>query len=444
MALLSIPSPGDPFLINSGPIHARWYGLLLALGVLLAGWIARREFRRRSMDPELAYSIAVWAVPFGLIGARLYHVLTDWDSFSNNYSQIPAIWNGGLSIFGAVLGGMLGCWIGCRRVNLPFWRVADCIAPGLVLAQALGRWGNYFNQELYGKPSDLPWAVKIDPAHRTPPYTDSSTFQPMFLYESILDVLVFFVLIWFTRRYWRRVPYGTVFALYVTLYNFYRVPLETLKIDTADIFFGQRVNVWVSGVLFAGRADLVHRAVPPAAARARAGHARRSARLSPRATRRRRGRRRRSPPASARSVARRPEVDRPLGLALRLELVGQQPLERAHAARVQPLARLLPQHREGEAGRCLRAVSAGGHERLGDGDHTGLERRLGHGRRSVPAASRPPRRRSCRPPRARPGARARPPRRQRRPGRPATPPGAPGRRDRARVRRRLRCGPRTR
>jgi prolipoprotein diacylglyceryl transferase len=135
-------------------------------------------------------------------------------------------------------------------VNLPFWRVADCIAPGLVLAQALGRWGNYFNQELYGKPSDLPWAVKIDQAHRPPAYPNSSTFQPMFLYESILDVLVFFVLIWFTRRYWRRVPYGTVFALYVTLYSFYRVPLETLKVDTADIFFGQRVNVWVSGVLF--------------------------------------------------------------------------------------------------------------------------------------------------------------------------------------------------
>jgi len=283
VALLSIPSPGDPFLINSGPIHARWYGLLLALGVLLAGWIARREFRRRSMDPELAYTIAVWAVPLGLIGARLYHVLTDWDSFSNNYSQIPAIWNGGLSIFGAVLGGMLGCWIGCRRVNLPFWRVADCIAPGLVLAQALGRWGNYFNQELYGKPSDLPWAVKIDPAHRTPPYTDSSTFQPMFLYESILDVLVFFVLIWFTRRYWRRVPYGTVFALYVALYNFYRVPLETLKIDTADIFFGQRVNVWVSGVLvviglisfivlFRRRSDAPVSTAPAVAAAVASGH----------------------------------------------------------------------------------------------------------------------------------------------------------------------------
>src|SRR3954447_2322484 len=319
VTVLSIPSPGHPFLINSGPIHARWYGLLLALGVLLAGWIARREFRRRSMDPELAYTIAVGAVPCGLIGARLYHVATDWDAFSNNYSQIPAIWNGGLSIFGAVLGGMLGCWIGCRRVNLPFWRVADCIAPGLVLAQALGRWGNYFNQELYGKPSDLPWAVKIDPAHRTPPYTDSSTFQPMFLYESILDVLVFFVLIWFTRRYWRRVPYGTVFALYVTLYNLYRVPLETLKIDTADIFFGQRVNVWVSGVLFlVGLITFVllfHRRTggpPPPAPPPRAGGPpppprprRLGGRLSPGPPPPPPAGRRRSPPASVPSAARR-------------------------------------------------------------------------------------------------------------------------------------------
>jgi prolipoprotein diacylglyceryl transferase len=248
--LLSIPSPGDPFIINSGPIHARWYGLLLAVGVLLAGWLARREFRRRSMDPELAYSIAVWGVPFGLAGARLYHVVTDWDAFRHDYSQIPAIWNGGLSIFGAVLGGMLGVWIGCRRVKLPFWQVADCIAPGLVLAQALGRWGNYFNQELYGKPTDRPWGVEIDPAHRQPPYLNSPTFQPMFLFESILDLLVFLILIRFVRRYWNRVPMGTVFALYVTLYDLYRVPLETLKIDTADIFLGQRVNVWVSGVLF--------------------------------------------------------------------------------------------------------------------------------------------------------------------------------------------------
>ena len=250
VTLLSIPSPGDPFIINSGPIHARWYGLLLALGVLLAGWIARKEFRRRGIDPELAYSIAVWAVPFGLIGARLYHVATDWDAFKNTYSQIPQIWNGGLSIFGAVLGGMLGTWIGARRVKLRFWVVADCIAPGLVLAQALGRFGNYFNQELYGKPTSAFWGLQISPSHRVSPYETSSTFEPMFLFESILDVACFFVLIWFIRRYWNRVPAGTVFALYVTLYNLYRVPLETMKIDPADIILGQRVNVWVSGLLF--------------------------------------------------------------------------------------------------------------------------------------------------------------------------------------------------
>jgi prolipoprotein diacylglyceryl transferase len=250
VTVLSIPSPGDPFIVNSGPIHARWYGLLLALGVLLAGWIARREFRRRRMDPELAYSIAVWGVPFGLAGARLYHVITDWDAFSSDYSQIPAIWNGGLSIFGAVLGGMLGVWIGSRRVRLPFWRVADCIAPGLILAQALGRWGNYFNQELFGKPTDRPWGLEIDPSHRQPPYLNSDTFQPMFLFESMLNVLVFLALVLFIRRYWNRVPNGTVFALYVTLYDLYRLPLETLKIDPADVFLGQRVNVWVSGLLF--------------------------------------------------------------------------------------------------------------------------------------------------------------------------------------------------
>ena len=160
---------------------------------------------------------------------------------------MPAIWNGGLSIFGAVLGGMLGVWIGCRRTKVPFWVVADCVAPGLILAQALGRWGNYFNQELYGKPSDLPWAVKID--NPQAPYEPGTTFHPTFLYESLWDLVVFGILIWFIRRYFNRVPAGTVFALYVFLYGLGRTPIETLRIDTADIFLGQRVNVWVAGVI---------------------------------------------------------------------------------------------------------------------------------------------------------------------------------------------------
>jgi prolipoprotein diacylglyceryl transferase len=247
VALLSIPSPGDPFLVDAGPFQIRWYGLLLATGVLLAGWIARRELRRRGADPELAYSIAIWTVPLGLVGARLYHVVTDWERFSGDLASIPAIWEGGLGIYGAVLGGMLGTWIGCRRVGLPFWEVADCIAPGLVLAQALGRWGNYFNQELYGKPSNRPWAVEIDSP--PPKYPGSDTFHPTFLYESLWDLLVFGALVWFARRYWRRVPRGTVFALYLFLYSLGRVPIETLRIDPADMIAGQRLNVWVAGIV---------------------------------------------------------------------------------------------------------------------------------------------------------------------------------------------------
>jgi prolipoprotein diacylglyceryl transferase len=245
--LLEIPSPGDPFLFKAGGLQVRWYGVLLAAGVLLAGWIARREFRRRGYDPELAYSIAVWVVPLGLIGARLYHVVTDWGAFQHHLIDMVKIWKGGLGIYGAILGGMLGTWIGCRRVGLRFWSVADCIAPGLILAQALGRWGNYFNQELYGRPSKLPWAVKID--HPQLPYHEGQTFHPTFLYESLGSLVIFGILIWFTRRYWREVPMGTVFALYATLYSFERIWVETLRIDPAHHYLGQRLNVWVASAV---------------------------------------------------------------------------------------------------------------------------------------------------------------------------------------------------
>ena len=179
---------------------------------------------------------------------RLYHVITDWSAFwPHHLRDVPAIWQGGLGIWGAVLGGMLGCWIACRRLKVGFWTVADCIAPGLILAQALGRWGNYANQELYGHPSSLPWALKIPPIHRFPHYQAHATYQPLFLYESLWDAGACLVLLWFTRRYWRRVPPSAIFALYVVLYCTIRLPLETLRIDPADHLFGQRINVWVAG-----------------------------------------------------------------------------------------------------------------------------------------------------------------------------------------------------
>ena len=266
--LLAIPSPSSPFVFQAGPFHPRWYGVLLAVGVLVGGYVARREFRRRGLDPDAVYQIMVWAVPLGLIGARLYHVVTDWGGFyPGHLSRTPAIWEGGLGIWGAVLGGMLGVWIATRRAGLSFWLVADCAAPALALAQAIGRWGNYANQELYGKPSKLLWAVEISPEHRYAPYQHAATFQPMFLYESLWDLATFFLLVAFAARWWQRVPWGTVFALYVVLYTALRLPLETWKIDPADIVLGQRLNVWVSALaltasfiafttLFSRRTDL--------------------------------------------------------------------------------------------------------------------------------------------------------------------------------------------
>lgn len=278
MGLLSIPSPSTPYLFRLGGFEPRWYGLLLAVGVLVGGWMTRREFVRRGVDPGLVYPIAVWGVPFGLVGARLYHVFTDWGAFwPHNLTALPSIWQGGLGIWGAVLGGMLGVWIGARRAGLSFWMVADSIAPGLILAQAIGRWGNYANQELYGHPSGLPWAVQISPAHRYAPYHAFTTFQPMFLYESIWDACMCVVLLWFAKRCWQDVPWSTVFALYVVLYDLIRLPLETMKIDPADHFFGQRVNVWVAastliaaliwfGVCWSRRRPGLHTSPDPAAA----------------------------------------------------------------------------------------------------------------------------------------------------------------------------------
>lgn len=260
VVLLAIPSPGDPFLVNSGPLHVRWYGVLLAIGVLLAGWVARREMRRRGADPELAYSIAVWTVPLGLIGARLYHVATDWSAFyPGNLQDIPAIWQGGLGIYGAVAGGMLGTWIGCRRVRLPFWLIADCIAPGLILAQALGRWGNYANQELYGRRSDLPWAVRID--NPQAPYPPGSTFQPTFLYESLWDLGVFLILYFALRRRLERAP-GTLFLCYLGLYSLGRLWVEGLRTDSlmlGSLRVAQLVSVAAIAVAVIGIPVLLRR-----------------------------------------------------------------------------------------------------------------------------------------------------------------------------------------
>ena len=266
--LASIPSPSSPVIVNFGPFHLRWYGLLLALGVVLACWLAAREFRRRGISDDLVLGIAVWVVPLGLVGARLYHVVTDWSRFSNHYSLIPEIWTGGLGIYGAILGGAVGAWIGGRRVGFPLWTLLDCIVPGVAAAQALGRFGNYFNQELFGRPTDLPWGLEISPANRPAGYQGYSTFQPTFLYESVWDILVCLTLLYVARRWWRRLAGGAILSLYLTLYSFGRFWVEGLRIDTAHHVGPFRLNQVVAAVVFFGAGAvfilLARRGGPPA------------------------------------------------------------------------------------------------------------------------------------------------------------------------------------
>jgi prolipoprotein diacylglyceryl transferase len=247
----SIPSPTSRFLVDSGPLHIRWYGLLLALGVLWGAAVARRELRRRSIDPDLTYAIALWVVPLGLIGARLYHVATDWSTlFAGHWERIPKVWEGGLGIYGALIGGMIGGAIAARRYGIALPVLLDCIAPGTALAQALGRFGNYFNQELFGRPTDLPWALHITCANQELPCSGQGYYHPTFLYEVLWDIGVAALVIWADRRF--RLGHGRAFALYVATYTLGRAWIEALRIDDAHHFLGLRLNDWTSLLVFVG------------------------------------------------------------------------------------------------------------------------------------------------------------------------------------------------
>ncbi len=248
-----IPSPSQG-VWHIGIFPIRGYALCIIAGVIAAVWIGDRRWVQRGGQRGAVGDIAVWAVPFGLVGGRLYHVLTDPELyFGEGKDPISAlyIWRGGLGIWGAVALGALGAYIGCRRRGVKFLPMADALAPAIAFAQAIGRWGNWFNQELYGRPTTLPWGLEIDPAHRTTlpvKYRHDETFQPAFLYESIWDIGVAGVVIWADRRF--RLGFGRAFALYVMAYTAGRVWIEYLRIDTANHIFGVRLNVWTSIVLF--------------------------------------------------------------------------------------------------------------------------------------------------------------------------------------------------
>jgi prolipoprotein diacylglyceryl transferase len=247
--LTSIPSPPSQQL-ELGPLNFRYYGLAIAIGVLAAVSIARRRFAARGGDPEDITTIALVAVPAGLIGARLYHVITDWSRLYSGGRWWPdafAIWNGGLGIPGGVLIGALAAVVACRRMRLDWRVVADAAAPAIPVAQAIGRLGNWFNQELYGRPTDLPWGLEIDNPEGFAPGT---TFHPTFLYEGLWNLALAGLIVLGGRRLVLR--QGRWLAVYVLGYGIGRLWVESLRIDVATEFGGLRVNTWISLLAIAG------------------------------------------------------------------------------------------------------------------------------------------------------------------------------------------------
>jgi prolipoprotein diacylglyceryl transferase len=252
MDLAFIPSPSRG-VVHLGPIPLRGYAFCIIIGVFVAVWIGGRRWAARGGERTTVADIAVWAVPFGLVGGRLYHVITSYELYfgqGKDWVNAFKIWEGGLGIWGAIALGAVGAWIGCRRRGIPLPAYADAIAPGIAVAQAIGRWGNWFNQELYGRPTTLPWGLEIDPAHRPAATPDIATYHPTFLYESLWCLLVALVVVWADRRF--KLGHGRAFAVYVAAYTVGRFWIEYMRVDDAHHILGLRLNDWTSMLVFAG------------------------------------------------------------------------------------------------------------------------------------------------------------------------------------------------
>ncbi|MBV8064204.1 MAG: prolipoprotein diacylglyceryl transferase [Actinobacteria bacterium] len=243
--LASIPSPSTG-VYHVGPLTIHMYGLMLLLGIAACIWLTGRRWVKWGGDWDLVYRVAIWGVIFGIIGARIYHLITSWnqDAAIHAHWYGPfAVWEGGLGIWGAIPFGAVAGAVVVRRSGNSVRLFMDAVAPGLILAQGIGRWGNYFNQELYGKATTLPWGLKIDA-------TPGVLHHPTFLYEFIWDVLACIALLWIDRRFTLRRP--ALFALYVAFYCAFRTYEETLRVDPSHHFLGERINFWVSLVCFVG------------------------------------------------------------------------------------------------------------------------------------------------------------------------------------------------
>ena len=255
-----MPSPTDPILFQVGPFIIRWYGLLIVTGVMAAAFIATKEASRKREDPDHVWNLLIWVLIFGILGARLYHVLSSPQGASRGFNYyfieqpftnltifgatVPfpsalLIWQGGIGIFGALFGGILAVIIYARRHKLNVWRWLDILAPGMLLAQAIGRWGNYFNQELYGPPTNLPWGILITNVHqRIPPFDDlttypldTTTFHPVFLYESLWNLIGFGLLLWIGYKFVDKLLDGDMLSFYLIWYSVGRLLVESLRPD---------------------------------------------------------------------------------------------------------------------------------------------------------------------------------------------------------------------
>ncbi len=233
-AIAQLASPG-PVAFELGPITLRWYGLLITGALLLGITLAQNLGQRRGIDPERIGDLAIWLVIGALPGARLYYVLFEWDRYADRPLSALAIWQGGIAIHGAILGGMIATLLFARRYRLSFWQLADVVAPALILGQAIGRWGNFFNSEAFGSPTDLPWRVFIPPAQRPPGLADVAYYHPTFLYESLWNLGVLGLVLWLFflgLRHPGRLQPGTIFLVYFASYSLGRLWIEGLRLDS--------------------------------------------------------------------------------------------------------------------------------------------------------------------------------------------------------------------
>jgi len=268
----------DPYGIHLGPLYFRFYGIILMIGAVAAVYLVRWMMRRDGRDPDLAWDAFMWALVFGIIGARLWHVFTPSDSlramgidtayYLTHPLDILFTWRGGLGMPGAIAGGVLGLYLFTRRRKISFGMMLDYAAPAVALAQAIGRWGNFVNQELYGPPTNLPWGIYIRPENRLAGYAAYERFHPLFLYESLWNLALMFFLLWVWRRYRGRLLSGDLFLLYLVGYPLGRFFLEFIRIDIVRAYginFNQTVML-VTAIVSATALFLRHRRAAPAAA----------------------------------------------------------------------------------------------------------------------------------------------------------------------------------